>query len=1085
MSKELLEEAEVALSGLKDFQRLTVDHVHSHLFAANSSRRFLVADEVGLGKTLVARGVVARAIQTLSSSVERIDVVYICSNADIARQNINRLRVGRDRVALDTRLTLLPRHIRELKDSKSRLNFIAFTPSTSFDLKGGLGRSDERALIYLMLRELWDLRSRAAPLNVLRGNSGIDSFRRRIDEEDLEAIDPSLDSTRAFGDQLGRYDEAARREGRPTLRQEFDDLCAEYPQARSSPSDEVATRRSRWVGEVRGLLAASCLSALEPDLVILDEFQRFPQLLERGSEESDLAQQLFSINDVKVLLLSATPYRMYTPPGDGSVDDHYEDFVRTVDFLERNGKPETSIRPLLTDYREALIDLGLVGKAERLQAAATRLEERLRRVMVRTERLASTADRNGMLVEVAHPPTTVTADDALGYVALKRIANAVDHHDPVEYWKSAPYPLSFMGRDDYALSRGIDDVRSDPSSRVEVARALAAPGNHRLDVKRLGAQESVDPGNARLRVLLDETIGRGAHRLLWLPPALPYYRPRGVFAEQPLQTFTKRLVFTSWQFVPRAIAGLVSYEAERRMLGDRAPRRSGRGLLRFSTDEGRLTGMPVLAMMYPSSFLARACDPLVLSRAVASEGREPDSQSVLEIAREAISVTLAKRLKHAPAEGPVDQRWYWAAPLLLDMALEPDATRAWFGRQNLAGEWAGGDDEDGGAAWAAHVEEARRMALGSPTELGRRPDDLADVLAELGLGGPGPCLLRSMLRVVGLKTDALTSDMGQAIRTSAAAAAFAFRSLYNQPEITELLQREAGAGLVDEAFWRVAVRYGVDGNLQSVLDEYAHVLRDHLGLVGGSGAEKVHEIAEHMQQALSLRTATLSVRDVRASASALTIEEGDPHRLRCHFAVRFGDQVSDDGQHTTRADQVRRAFNSPFWPFVLATTSVGQEGLDFHPYCHAVVHWNLPTNPVDLEQREGRVHRYKGHAVRRNVAAGYGRAVMGAEDFDVWEALFERAFRERPPEATDLVPFWVFAHPDGARIERHVLTLPSSREHERRDELFRALAMYRMVFGQPRQEDMVRFLAERLRPEDLERFLHTSAIDLSPLPAQG
>src|SRR3546814_9477258 len=34
---------------------------------------------------------------------------------------------------------------------------------------------------------------------------------------------------------------------------------------------------------------------------------------------------------------------------------------------------------------------------------------------------------------------------------------------------------------------------------------------------------------------------------------------------------------------------------------------------------------------------------------------------------------------------------------------------------------------------------------------------------------------------------------------------------------------------------------------------------------------------------------------------------------------------------------------------------------DFHPYCYRVYHWNLPSNPVDLEQREGRVHRYKGH----------------------------------------------------------------------------------------------------------------------------
>ena len=92
---------------------------------------------------------------------------------------------------------------------------------------------------------------------------------------------------------------------------------------------------------------------------------------------------------------------------------------------------------------------------------------------------------------------------------------------------------------------------------------------------------------------------------------------------------------------------------------------------------------------------------------------------------------------------------------------------------------------------------------------------------------------------------------------------------------------------------------------------------------------------------------------------------------------------------------MRTAFNSPFWPFVLATTSVGQEGLDFHQYCHAVVHWNLPANPVDLEQREGRVHRYKGHAIRKNVAAVHRADAFEAAG-DPWEAMFEAAVRGAP-----------------------------------------------------------------------------------------
>jgi hypothetical protein len=44
------------LASLKDFQRDTVEYVYRRLYTdADSVRRFLVADEVGLGKTLVAK----------------------------------------------------------------------------------------------------------------------------------------------------------------------------------------------------------------------------------------------------------------------------------------------------------------------------------------------------------------------------------------------------------------------------------------------------------------------------------------------------------------------------------------------------------------------------------------------------------------------------------------------------------------------------------------------------------------------------------------------------------------------------------------------------------------------------------------------------------------------------------------------------------------------------------------------------------------------------------------------------------------------------------------------------------------------
>jgi hypothetical protein len=277
--------------------------------------------------------------------------------------------------------------------------------------------------------------------------------------------------------------------------------------------------------------------------------------------------------------------------------------------------------------------------------------------------------------------------------------------------------------------------------------------------------------------------------------------------------------------------------------------------------------------------------------------------------------------------------------------------------------------------------------------------------------------------------------------------------------------------------------YCVDGCLQSVLDEYAHVLRDHLGVADGNPAEKVHEIAVQICDALSLRTANLGVSDLGLSDAGRTMRP-QRRRMRCHFALRFGDERADDGQVATRADSVRKAFNSPFWPFVVATTSVGQEGLDFHTYCHAVVHWNLPSNPVDLEQREGRVHRFKGHAVRKNVAMQHGAASLEEGAVDPWEAMFQDAARSRPSDANDIVPFWVYAPQGGARIERHVLSFPLSREVTRLQELSKSLAVYRMAFGQPRQDDLLRYLTARFGVDELKHLLEAARIDLGPVPAR-
>jgi ERCC4-related helicase len=108
--------------------------------------------------------------------------------------------------------------------------------------------------------------------------------------------------------------------------------------------------------------------------------------------------------------------------------------------------------------------------------------------------------------------------------------------------------------------------------------------------------------------------------------------------------------------------------------------------------------------------------------------------------------------------------------------------------------------------------------------------------------------------------------------------------------------------------------------------------------------------------------------------------------MTSRFAVPFGAAMTGEeaGPHP---ELIRQAFNSPFWPWVLITTSVGQEGLDFHRYCRSLVHWNVPSSVVELEQREGRIQRFLSHSVRQKLAKAHGRdALTSAKRSDAQSA---------------------------------------------------------------------------------------------------
>lgn len=322
----------------------------------------------------------------------------------------------------------------------------------------------------------------------------------------------------------------------------------------------------------------------------------------------------------------------------------------------------------------------------------------------------------------------------------------------------------------------------------------------------------------------------------------------------------------------------------------------------------------------------------------------------------------------------------------------------------------------------------------------RIPANALDVLTDIAIASPAVCAYRQ---------SHSQEDASQAAK--------ALVSIFNKPEsaaVIDLLYNKKG----DDDYYESVLEYCVKGNLQSVLDEYAHMLN----------SEKIGKALEE-----SILGTTILKVDTKESIG----KEDKKISMRTHFAIPFVDKTLTD-KTVARTSNIRNAFNSPFRPFILSSTSIGQEGLDFHWYARKIVHWNLPSNPVDLEQREGRINRYKCLAVRRNVAKLYGNVFS-------WDEMFAKAKAELKGEDSEMVPYWclpVDKLSDEQKqkleyIERIVPLYPLSRDCYRYERLVKVLSLYRMTLGQPRQEELLELLKDmKLCEEQLESL----TIDLCP-----
>lgn len=1058
------------------FQSEAVARIVERLSDPNGSRRFLLADEVGLGKTRVAAGVIKVLRKRRRNG---FTVVYVCSNSEIAEQNREKLCPDSGSAAV-TRLTLLATRSAEVQRQREQgaLQLFSFTPGTSFHVGGATGIERERQLLLYLLARVWG--KRVNKVKWRRFFCCGCEWEDRLDET-RKCIREGWITRSRFGGLRHEFIRKIAKDLQRRLREEWDkakikpidpitgresakftrlaDLIDNFV-ATFDPRNQVARKnRNIVIGELRNCLSKVAVDFLEPDLIVLDEFQRFSEILEESNDPKSVVGRLFDQPGMAALILSATPYKWFTLSYEK--EDHHKDFIRTLKFLYRcvdetdqdpNYSPIKRLRQNLQQFKDRLMEgKWFTNPDENLITLKSDIETDLKKVMCRTERNWYLEGRKKGVEEFGADPVKVnpSVGELTHYIRLRDflLQQKIDDWNITDFWKSAPSPLSFMDGHYALLKRLRDRHVTVPEQLLRAGEALAESGMDHLKV----------------RTLVHKMFGPDSNKFkfLWVKPSYTYHADDFYADESP----DKYLVFSHWKFVPKAISVLLSHEAEKRLV----IRRRGRETIPLQFRQ-KISFSP-FDVCYPSPVLADCVNPaeLALQQAgplTAKELYHQGEQAVLKLLAQCDirqgktrSVPLWRIMARIEAKSPsakMIENGLWES----EVSVRDEVSQQYYHYQNLYSEW------------MAELDDELEI---SPTWLRR--------LTLIALHSPAVCLLRSMRSVfgdvAGWEEKNWTAVLNLGLNQ--------LRNYFNKPTVQSIIHANSSR---ERSYGAKVLDYCGRAHFQAMMDEYAYLVQMALPQAKPEKLPKV--FLAQVARVFGMGTGSPSVNVLTRGGRI----RNRPSPRPAHFAVAFGDDVVTDTLEPggrTRKTAMREAFNSPFWPFILATTSVGQEGLDFHLYCRDIMHWNLPSNPVDLEQREGRINRFDGLSIRRNIANDHvlsSVANVAPGQRNVWSRLFEM-LRTHPAGTQrfkhGLYPHWIYqpAKEDGHMIRRHLAFYSRSRDAIRYRELKLALTLYRLVFGQPRQQDIIESLLKmfpEVDPAEIDKKLAKYTINLCPIP---
>lgn len=814
----------------------------------------------------------------------------------------------------------------------------------------------------------------------------------------------------------------------------------------------------------------------------------------------------------KILLLSATPFRMYM--GREDITDNYQnnknnskETIKAVcDFLNQNGE----LTEKMNAYKNGLVAFSKgadTGLPEELRQVRDEFLEKMSKYFTRMEREAvlrqlikyDNSVRMADIIKNGQQTVAETGSDGLYKISakneysdkiseeelvsydykgledytqeLKKIMDYSNTGSVLSHAMRLPYALSFMSSDsdrNNSVSGGYK-LKSDFNKKYKDTGTIPANIEYSLIKEELLLDETVCLGgfHGTYSEVLTKVLGDnprtvadgnmcikenvyGAELLLWIPPVVCRHQLTAPF--DALSDYGKTMIFSAWTPVPRMLSVLISNEAVKRL-------------------------------------------KLRIKSKLKNDNENIKTQKELETELEILRDIKKKLMNYNPYMKNADG---------LEEAFEKVAAQIKTACNNCISDAAQdglfGEDENSKEElkWMTY-NFIRRIFLMNEGQVNSDKSDKSDKLDKSDRSDKS--------------TDTVNRDF-----------------YINGLMILDALYRKPSDILSTELVMEWMVRYCGQLHLRETLEEYIYMV------LPCKDKEKIEKtdilwLFENTFGNVDRRNAKPQKSFIKASKIETTVV-ADGVIKECqvytYFARGLGSSKDDD--KVNALSNLQKAFNSPFAPFVFSTTSMGQEGLDFHYYADRIVHWNLPSNPVDFEQREGRINRKDCLAIRKYVTQKYRKPLYNSGNADknymingdsgakvkdilddcfkaaVYDILYNyryysgkmlseaeaeaEAYYRNMPEVVrcGMIPHWLMPIRDDdgiirdcVHIKRYVPYFGGSVVAQKYNRNLQILQLYRSVIGQPNPDELLdRLLCKDGTQENVQGLLDELCLDFSP-----